>query len=306
MPICRYNDAAARSRHPGCPNPALLLSPRHNVLTTPRILVIGNAMPEQVRRAETGATALRLGGVGAITARELLRCGLRAVTLLAPVSSDAPGRTAQELLRQQPYAVIAAPARATVGYTRVLTTAGEPRELDAVYPTIAWAEIGPAAVEALASPYDWVAADCNLDADALAEIARRAPPGRLVINGTAPDRCDRILTTAAYPKAAVTLNRREAAVLYRIAGADDADALRRRLNSQWLLVTRDAAGWLLANAGRVSRHPAAPVPPDTDFIGAGDSATAGLLYALASGRPPAPEIAAAIARRLEYNRLPAL
>ena len=64
--------------------------------------------------------------------------------------------------------------------------------------------------------------------------------------------------------------------------------------------------WLLVNAGRVSRHPAAPVPPDTDFIGAGDSATAGLLYALASGRPPAPEIAAAIARRLEYNRLPAL
>ena len=81
--------------------------------------------------------------------------------------------------------------------------------------------------------------------------------------------------------------------------------MRRRLNAQWLLVTRDAAGWLLANPGRVSRHPAAPVPPDTDFIGAGDSATAGLLYALASGRPPAPEIAAAIARRLEYNRLPA-
>ena len=278
------------------------------MLKTPRILVIGNAMPEKVRRAETGATALRLGGVGAITARELLRCGLHDVTLLAPVSSDAPGRTAQELLRQQPYAVIAAPARATVGYTRVLTTAGEPRELDAVYPTTTWSEIGAAAVDALASPYDWVAADCNLDADALAEIARRAPPGRLVINGTAPDRCDRILATAAYPKAAVTLNRREAAILHRLAriGAGDAEALRRRLNSQWLLVTRDAAGWLLANAGRVSRHPAAPVPPDTDFIGAGDSATAGLLYALASGRPPAPEIAAAIARRLEYNRLPAL
>ena len=263
-------------------------------------------MPEKVRSAETGATALRLGGVGAITARELLRCGLHDVTLLAPVSSDAPGRTAQVLLRQQPYAVIAAPARATVGYTRVLTTAGEPRELDAVYPTIAWAEIGAPAADALASPYHWVAADCNLDADALAEIARRAPPERLVINGTAPDRCDRILATAAYPKAAVTLNRSEAAVLHRLAGADDADALRRRLNSQWLLVTRDAAGWLLVNAGRVSRHPAAPVPPDTDFIGAGDSATAGLLYALASGRPPAPEIAAAIARRLEYNRLPVL
>ena len=278
------------------------------MLKIPRILVIGNAMPEKVRRAETGATALRLGGVGAITARELLRCGLRDVTLLAPVSSDAPGRTAQELLRQQPYAVIAAPACATVGYTRVLTTAGEPRELDAVYPTIAWSEIGAAAADALASPYDWVAADCNLDADALAEIARRAPPGRLVINGTAPDRCDRILTTAAYPKAAVTLNRREAAVLYHLAriGAGDADALRRRLNAQWLLVTRDAAGWLLANTGRVSPHSAAPVPPDTDFIGAGDSATAGLLYALAAGRTPAPEIAAAISRRLEYNRLPAI
>ena len=74
-------------------------------------------MPEKVRRAETGATALRLGGVGAITARELLRCGLDDVTLLAPVSPDAPGRTAQQLFRQQPYAVIAAPARATVGYT---------------------------------------------------------------------------------------------------------------------------------------------------------------------------------------------
>ena len=278
-------------------------------MDTPRILVIGNAIPETVRRAETGAATIRLGGVGAITAGELCRCdGPVAVTLLATISDDTPGRMAQDLLRQQPYAVRTAPAGATAGYTESLTIGGEPQEIDAVYPTITWAEIGAAASDELASRrYHWVAADCNLDAEALSEIARRAPPGRLVINGTAADRCHRILATAGTPKAAVTLNRSEAAVLYMQTNTtpDDAGALARRLSAQWLLITQDAGGWTLArDDGTVSRHPAVPVPPDTDFIGAGDAATAGLICALATGRPPAPAIADAIARRLETNRMP--
>lgn len=268
----------------------------------PPTLIIGNAIPETVRRAETGATTLRIGGVGAITAQELHRCGLD-VALLTTISHDTPGQTAQNLLRQQPFAVHTASAAGTVGYTDVLTTGGEPQELESVYPTISWDEISAAAI-ALIPQYDWVAADCNLDAVALREIARRTPPGRLVINGTAPDRCDRILSAADYPKAAVTLNRSEAAILYNLTQTANPDELARQINAQYLLITHDADGWQLASPnGVIARHPAVPAPPDTDFIGAGDAATAGLLYALAAGQPPADHIDPAIARRLQHNRL---
>ncbi len=268
----------------------------------PPILIIGSAIPETVRRAATGASALRIGGVGAIMAQELHRSGLD-VALLTLTSDDAPGRTAQNLLRQQPFAVHTTPAAGTVGYTDVLTTAGEPQELDALYPTISWGEINAAAI-ALIPQHDWVAADCNLDASALREIAQRTPSVRLVLNGTAPDRCDRILATADYPKAAVTLNRSEAAILYSLTQAANPDELARQLNTQHLLITHDADGWLLTAAGQTIRRPAVPVPPDTDFIGAGDAATAGLFYALAAGLPPADHINPAIARRLQRNCLP--
>ena len=270
----------------------------------PRILVIGNAMAETVRRAENGVSSRRIGGVGAIMAQELHRCGLD-VTLLAAVSSDEPGRAAQNLLQQLPFAVRMAPAAGTVGYTEVLTTQGEPQEVDAVYPTISWAEIGAVAGRLLPQ-YDWVAADCNLESDALRQIVCRARVGRLVINGTAPDRCRHILSTGDFSKAAVTLNRGEAGILRRLTGSgDDAATLARRINTRRLLLTEGADGYLLVNGSCVSRHPAVPVPPDTDFIGAGDAATAGLLYALAAGKEPELQIDHAIRRRLEYNRLPA-
>ena len=268
----------------------------------PPTLIIGNAIPETIRRNATGPTTLRIGGVGAITAQELHRTGLD-TALLTTISDDAPGQTAQNLLRQQPFAVHIAPAAGTVGYTDVLTTAGEPHELDAVYPTIRWHEISAAAI-ALIPQHEWVAADCNLDAAALREIARRIPPHRLVINGTAPDRCRRILSTVDYPKAAVTLNRSEAVILYRLTQTARPDELARRLNTQYLLITHDANGWVLLSAnGVIAHHPAVTAPPDADFIGAGDSATAGLIYALATGQPPTDHINLAIARRLQHNRL---
>lgn len=269
----------------------------------PSILIIGNAIPETIRRAATGPTALRIGGVGAITAQELRRCGLDA-TLLTTVSDDAPGQTAQNLLRQQPFAVRTAPAAGTVGYTDVLTTNGEPQELACEYPTITWDEISAAAI-ALIPQHEWVAADCNLDDTALHEIVQLTQPNRLIINGTAPDRCHRILSAAGYPKAAVTLNRSEAAILYHLTQTAHPDDLARQINTQHLLITQDANGWLLLSPnGSIARHPAVPAPPDTDFIGAGDSATAGLLYALATGQPPIAHINPAIARRLQHNRLP--
>ena len=324
----------------------------------PGILVIGNAIPERVRRAESGAEGLRLGGVGAITAEALAGSpaggsdgagggvgeaggvgggdgvgeagaggvgdgvgredgGAVAVTLLAVVSDDEAGLMAQELLRQQEgYAVRTAPALGTAGYSRAVTIQGEAQETEAVYPTITWGEIGAAATEELASArYDWVAADCNLNGEALFELARRVPAGRLVINGTADDRCERILATIPYFKGAVTLNRSEAAVLLRrtsilTRGAgklnivrDDAVALAQRLNARRLLLTLDAEGWLLAAGGAAFHHRAAAAPADSDFIGAGDAATAGLIRALATGAEVAPAIAGAIVRRLEGNRM---
>ena len=304
----------------------------------PGILVIGNAIPERVRRAESGGEALRLGGVGAITAGALAEaagqgggggddgssdgCGDGgegvAVTLLAAVSDDGPGMTAQELLGQQAYAVRRAAAQGTAGYSRSVTVRGEAQETEGVYPTITWSEIGAAVAEELASErYDWVAADCNLNGEALFELARRVPAGRLVINGTADDRCERILATIPYAKGAVTLNRSEAALLLRRTGIfkkgsgrrsiadDDAVALARRLNAQRLLLTLDADGWMLAAGGAAFQHRSAAAPADSDFIGAGDAATAGLVGALATGAPLAPAIADAIARRLEGNRMSA-
>ena len=297
----------------------------------PGILVIGNAIPERVRRAESGAEGLRLGGVGAITAGALAEGagqgggggggdggGGVAVTLLAVVSDDGPGRTAQELLGQQGYAVRRAAALGTAGYSRSVTIRGEAQETDGVYPTITWSEIGAAVEEELASEqYDWVAADCNLNGEALFELARRVPAGRLVINGTADDRCERIMATIPYSKGAVTLNRSEAAVLLRRASIftrgvvklsilrGDAVALARRLNAERLLLTLDAEGWMLVAGGAAFQHRAAAAPADSDFIGAGDAATAGLIGALATGAPLAPAIADAIARRLEGNRMSA-
>ena len=239
-----------------------------------RFLVVGNAVPETVNR-EDGATRTHIGGVGAIMARELARAGAE-VTLLCPVEeSQVRDLTATlEAYGVNPMPVIQK-SRTNPG-VRINIRRGEPVKINGVFPK-------PTSVlsrlKAVSSEYPTAVTGLYVNMSDLDHLSASHP--RVIANATTNRLAPRLLRMKGVY--AMTMNHTEARALMREEKTQEGQILAQRMQAEYLLITSGPVGRTLYQRGAVpDRRPPVTAPQGADFIGAGDSLTAGLAYALAN------------------------
>ena len=164
-----------------------------------------------------------------------------------------------------------------------------------------WVRMGGLAprIRELAPEYDvTLISTCLLPEDLNAALAT-AP--RLVANATSPKLAPKLLKLKG--QAAATLNTRElGAVRAHLRAKPAPEDLTRTFAASAVLLTKGPRGMTLHQDKGPSESVAATTPPQrTDFIGAGDAATAGLAWALANGHDPLPAAVRFVTALLERN-----
>jgi pseudouridine kinase len=132
----------------------------------------------------------------------------------------------------------------------------------------------------------WIFADCNLLEPVLAALASRcrAAGKRLAVNTVSTPKA-RKLTGLLDRIDLLFTNRDEANAMLGGGTSRDARAAAAELieaGVRAVIVTDGAAGYALADGGKVRWHDAAPASP-VDITGAGDAFVAGTLYRLTAG-----------------------
>ncbi len=237
--------------------------------------VIGNCVNETVVRQEDGMSRTHLGGTAAIMARMLAGAGA-AVTLYTngSGSESGDGFTLRRMERRGP----------ETGSANITVRRGECVQARGKWPKLP--RLAAAEMSDLLD-HDWVVltgAEHQDDAMVICTAARG------LSLGVCSERSVGSLAPATRHKGKVqyrvaAMNAAEAgAFMSRHGDAGRSDELRNLLQADELLVTHGAEGWSLLNGanGNVESEAPAP-PPGTDFVGAGDSALAGLTLAAAEG-----------------------
>ena len=245
-----------------------------------KFLIIGNSVEETVIRSETGLHRVHIGGVGAIMARELALSAPDAeVTFL---TAAAPGRpTANITLGMTKNGVrnVHTPRghrpQTRRAQARITTVAGNPVSAKGDWPPMP--SISPD-IPGLAAEHDWTLITANLAQQDLKMAA--AYSNNLAINATTKNHAKRI--PAVESPSIVTMNRSEATELAASLRTHIGLDLKEATHARTLMITMAAKGRILYHLDDEPLHSPAPQPPaGTDFIGAGDAATAGLVYAIA-------------------------
>jgi pseudouridine kinase len=195
--------------------------------------------------------------------------------------------------------LIAATSSAGVDCAAVLRRPGQ----TGIYVTVNSAGIADTSIIESVEPGAWPVGraeasvcvlDANLSAAAIASLA--ASGARLALIGTSPAKVGRLrpLLERAW---LLCLTAAEAAALVGVEGARGGEALARAvaaLGPAQVLLTEGARGaGLLAGGWRA--HPARPVDAVVDPTGAGDVASATVIFGLAAGLPLKSTLAAAAA-----------
>ena len=261
----------------------------------PRILVVGNALHETVTR-EDGAKRIHVGGVGGIMARELARAGSD-VSLLCPVTEDQADNLRARLEEDGVNPILVA-SRTTERNPEVNITVrrGEPVHFQGTFPR-------PASImgqlKNVISHYPIVVTGLYMNQADLDFIYRNNDS--VVANATTHRLAPRL--TRMKGIRAMTMNRAEAGAIMRATNTQNEKLLAQTLQPEYLLITRGATGRTMYHRGEnPETAPAIPIPKGTDFIGAGDSLTAGLAYAIAQGLDPNPVMNEFLARLLKFNQ----
>ena len=256
----------------------------------PSFLVIGNVVDETIVR-EDGCIRRHVGGVAGIMARELGRQGAD-VTLLSAVESCQRQVLADRLAADGVRCRFVAgdPPQLKRSAARITTLRGEQHRTQGSFP----APASTARQLAEMAPHvDLILAGMYLHPADTAELGRH--PGKVVANATTTRLARRMRQIPGL--AAATLNQQELAELEPTANAEQGPSSLAKT----VLVTLGPAGYRLHEKGAV-RHGKAPPPPEgADFIGAGDAMTAGLAWALATGRAPQPAMRRFLVRLLQAN-----
>lgn len=257
-----------------------------------RIIIIGSIAEDDVVRLgeplragahiEGRESGVRLGGGGANTALPLARAGHR-VALVAAVGTDAAGHRLLGGLGTagvDTSAVVALEDQATTRSVVLIDSAGE-RTIINLRRTV---EMAPPH-RVLEITADWLYVR-NRDVGLAPLLRRKAETCRIVAHippcaeGARPAH---VLVGSASDLAADVLA--------------DPFAAGRRIGGdgvEWVVVTRGARGAIAyGQSGRIERAARTVTPIDT--TGAGDSFAAGLIHALASGRPMEDALAVAVA-----------
>ena len=245
-----------------------------------RFLVIGNAVEERVIRAETFNQRRHIGGVGAIMARELALSGDQGddVTFLTTGAPELSRKAIRDRMSAYGIETIVSrghPPQTQRAVARISTRNGNPVGASGNWPTMPSLE---REVRDLAPKHDWTIVTANLASKELRAAAETSQ--NIAVNATSKYYVTRI-PVVTHPRV-VTMNNMEAIAINRRLKAKDHSGLRMMLGAQTLMVSEGAEGLRIHQEGQQTLKLRAPAaPPNTDFIGAGDSATVGLVYAIA-------------------------
>ena len=250
---------------------------------TPIFLVVGNAVDETVTRTEDGATRSHAGGVGAIMARELARRGADVTLLTTALPGPALDRIRSHLVDAgvRLEAVPGNPPQREHAQVRIRCRRGEFAGASGH-----WARMGGLAhqIEDLTATAHLTLVSLNLlPADLQTALSHSR---RLVTNATSPKLAPRL--TNLKGQIAATLNTRElGAIRSRLKEQPPSEMMPQTIGANMVLLTKGSRGMTLYRQDAPpTSSPATQPPPGTDFVGAGDAATAGLAWALATGEDP--------------------
>ena len=268
-----------------------------------RFLVAGGAVPETVPHHETGCRRYDTGGSAGQMTAALGRHQLN-VTLVTTAIACPPGHHSASGLKDSGVDVeIGNDAESAIpGWRFITTKAGEPEHHRGTWACVQNLE---ELLRRLLPHHDWLLLDCNHAQDNLNAALQMARDLRkpAVLNCTAAQKAERAWQSRHIPKRLVSANEKEFRVLVELAGTDDPRQVRESLSSAYLLVTRGLAGWkLYGRLGDDRRSPALDVPPDSDFVGCGHYATAGLCHAMADDLPIVVNVNNYIRMGLKSNR----
>lgn len=252
-------------------------------------------MQETVTR-EDRRSRRQIGGVGGIMARELGRAGAD-VTLLAPVITSQKREMATLLEEHgvKPMLVERFPQHTRRAEADIQVKAGEP------FSTKGYFAKPPSMADEIRNcreSFEYALAALYIEPDDLSLLARLG--GNLVANATTKGMAPRLARMRGIT--AATMNHQEHAAAARQLhfGIDENPAVR--LGISRVFVTRGPKGrtdyWMNGN----ERHlPAIKAPQGADFIGAGDSLTAGYAYAIANALATDETMDQFLADLLRYN-----
>lgn len=268
-----------------------------------RYLVIGAAVSEAVTHEETQRQRRDVGGVAGQMATALGRHGCQ-VTILTSTAQGPEAQRTVQMLEEAGVIVHAIEGRHHTGWCRITTRGGEQRSAHGQWPRPD--EGINHYVPELVQQADWLLLDCNMSSRTAQLTLLNAAQARVpvTINATTRSRSSLIWETRQTPKRLVTMNRAEAHNLMGLAKCHAYPELRERINTRNILVTLGPDGWKLYGANGAHRSSKAITPPkDTDFIGCGDYATAGLSHAIAQNLPINQTVNDFISKRAQLNRL---
>lgn len=258
-------------------------------------LVIGNWVKETVVREEDGATRTHTGGVGAIMARELALAGAE-VTFLTTAPEGHIEETRKSLHPSiTPIVLPGHPPQSHAAAVTITTRNGNPQKYQGN-----WAQMGQIAphIEKLVPQHDWTLISLNLKKHDLETLFYSK--SKVAVNATTTNLVKKV---PLIPYQAIyTMNQREATTLAKELGIHAHEDVRDAIGAKALMLTRGRSGRSLYRENHPDHHwPAIPAPPGTDFIGAGDAATAGLVYATAMDLDPGKTVDTFIASLLASN-----
>ena len=150
----------------------------------------------------------------------------------------------------------------------------------------------------LAPQFDWALVSLTLRWNDLETVAKSAR--KLAVNATSKKHV--ALIPHIQEQAVTTMNQRESGKLMNLMSVREPSDLPSKLGVATLMVTRGARGRTVYQAnGERWDAPTVPVPQGADFIGAGDAATAGLVYSQPMGLDLNETVDRFITRLLQRN-----
>ena len=260
-------------------------------------VAFGSAGIDTVTHAESRLTQERIGGVAAICAQELARAGHQ-VTLHCRLTADQRGQHTAKLLDKAGINPMPIHRASDHFYMHTTTRQGCPGRASGKFPFTHFTdqEIRKALQD---NPsHDLVIADTNISTESITTLARTC--NKLLIIASTPGRAMAISKIAQLPKTALSMNQQEYS---RIGQHTYGDTLRQH-HAKHLLVTSGPQGFHHITADGAKHHPAVNVPPNSDFIGCGDAAAAGLAQSIVNGEDTTTCVAHFITQRLLFTANP--
>ena len=262
-----------------------------------KYLVVGNAQMETITQSETGLSRDHVGGVGAIMARELALAGAQVTLITTAPAGPATNEIAEALSASgvTPMIVPGNPPQRERGYAHITTQNGGPKSARGGWPRMGGLNSHLSSMKA-----DWTLTALHAAPQDLSALSRMN--GKNAVNATSKKHVK--LMTHIWNQTIYTMNEAEARALIKEIDIDRLEDLPRALGAETVMVTRGRYGRITYTHGKDTQwHDAVPVPEGTDFIGCGDAATAGLVFATAEGLDQEETVDRFITDLMERNRL---